>query len=268
MNSPRPLSAAPVTSFPARPANQKWTVRSKSLPQRAPRQTAVTRRYEVRWIDRTGQIDDFIRIAPAMPIFEAGFNAFTHGALIQTVDGPVAVEDLEPGMYIETASGRHVPLRWIGSITIIPGAPHTADRPEKLFRVTADALGLARPATDVTFGPGARLLNRTPEVRAETGSEAALAPVNSFADGVSVVEITPMSPTKVYHLALDSHDVILANGVEVESFHPGSDAIYSLTSEMHELFLSLFPHITGMDGFGRMLWPRFDPLAEELAGID
>ena len=260
MDYPRtlPVTAAKVAH---RPRNQQWTVKNPHQAPRpsAPRSVPLTRRYEVCWIDDLGNINEFMRVAPAMPVFEYGFNAFTHGALIATSVGNVAVEDLEPGMMLETASGAHVKLRWIGSMTIIPGAPYAGDEPDKIYRVMADSFGLARPAADVTFGPGARLLNRSPDIRHATGAAAALAPVAAFADGMSVIEIAPVSPTKVYHLALDSHEILLANGMEVESFHPGSEAVYSLTVEMNDLFISLFPHLQGIEGFGRMLWPRFDP---------
>ena len=238
--------------------NKPWTVLSASQSRPAPQTIPLTRRYEVSWIDDDGQFDSFIRIAPAMPVFEEAFSAFAHGVLISTTEGPVPVEDLEPGMGIETAAGAVAKLRWIGSITIVPGAPSANDDPQKLFRLTADSFGLGRPSTDVTLGPAARLLNRDPAIRNALGCEAALAPVSTFADGLGVVEITPVSPVKVYHLAFDGHHVIRAGGVEVESYHPGPDAHYSMSREMRDVFLSLFPHVATMQGFGRVLWPRFE----------
>jgi len=49
---------------------------------------------------------------------------------------------------------------------------------------------------------------------------------------------------------------------EVESFHPGPDAVYSLSDEMREQFIALFPHKKNLHDFGRMLWPRFDVTPE------
>lgn len=43
--------------------------------------------------------------APAIPLFENAFSAFTHGSLIQTTYGPIAVEDLQPGDMVQTATG-------------------------------------------------------------------------------------------------------------------------------------------------------------------
>lgn len=257
MSLPNPVSTGASVVRRHKP----WTIRSagQNAPaQSAPKTLGMTRRYEVTWIDDDGNVDDFLRVAPAMPIFEQAFSAFAHGAVINTAEGPVAVEDLVPGMMIETASGEHQQLRWVGAMTMIPGAPVADEGSQRLYRVTADALGFGRPTTDVTFGPAARILNRDPVIRQALGSEAALAPVTSFEDGVGVVALTPVSPVRVYHLALDGHHVIRAGGIDVETYHPGPDAHYSMSTELRDVFMSLFPHMSSLQGFGRVLWPRFE----------
>lgn len=258
MSVPRPIvgAAAPVSAYP--PVAAKWTAKKELRPRPQPKVVPYTRRYEIRWIDEDGQVEDMIRIAPALSEFEAGFSAFTHGALVTTDQGPVAVEDLDPGMQIATASGGYATLRWIGAMTLIPGAPHDGGQPAKLYRVVADGLGLGRPASDVTLGPAARLLDRSPETCRDLGSEAALAPVRAMADYETVIEITPVAPVRVYHLSFDGHHVIEVNGIEMESFHPGPDTAVNLSEEMRAQFLALFPHKSRLQDFGRMLWPRFD----------
>ena len=263
MNSPRVSAAVGGPSRHIPRPTKAWTVRSAPVQRRQVRQVALTRRYEVMWLNDDCQIEDFIRVAPAIPVFEQAFSAFAHGVLINTAQGPVAVEDLVPGMEIETANGGTTTLKWVGAITLVPGAPSASDEPQRLYRITADALGLGRPATDATFGPAARLLKRDPAIRNTLGAEAALSPVSAMEDGGSVVALNPVSPVRVYHLAFDSHQVIMANGVEVESYHPGPDAHYSMSQELRELFISLFPHIDSLQGVGRMMWPRFASAAHE-----
>ncbi len=240
--------------------NKPWTVRNPNPTTPAPTQQSVrmTRRYEVTWIDDDGNVENFMRVAPAMPIFENAFSAFAHGALVATSEGPVAVEDLVPGMYVETSTGDFERLRWVGAMTFIPGAQTHGEEPQKLYRVTADALGIGRPSSDVTFGPAARVLNRDPAVRAALGCDAALANVSSFEDGEGVIGLMPASPVRLYHLAFDGHQVIRAGGIEVESFHPGPDAHYSMSQELRQVFLGLFPYTETLQGFGRVLWPRFE----------
>ncbi len=103
MSSLRPNALVPQgTAAPRR--HKPWTVFSNTNPQPqrpAGRPIPLTRRYEVTWIDDDGQLDSFVRIAPALPVFEQAFCAFAHGALVSTTEGPVPVEDVEPGMVVE-----------------------------------------------------------------------------------------------------------------------------------------------------------------------
>lgn len=246
-----------------------WTVKRRTV-SRSPSpavavapKARVTRRFEAEWLEN-GEIRSDVTVAPALPAFEAAFNAFTHGALIQTSEGPVAVEDLGPGMMLECADGRHTQLIWKGAITLVPGAPTLGDDP-KLYRVMSDAFGLGRPVQDQTFGPGARRIDRDPKLRASIGADAALVPLANIADGHSVIEVTPVSPTRVYHLACEEHEVILAAGLEVETFHPGPETPISLPEEMLALFMQFFPHLAHIRDFGRLSTPRV--AQDELSGI-
>lgn len=259
------MSASPtLPQFPERSSRRvsdpAWTVRRQvSRPITAspqPPKARITRRFEIEWLDANGDVDSDIIVAPALPAFENAFGAFTHGVLIHTTEGPVAVEDLVPGMHLECANGRVVRLIWKGSITLVPGAPTMSDQPDKLYRVTADALGLGRPVQDQTFGPHVRRLNRDPKIRAALGTEAALVPLSAMADGHSVIEVTPVSPTRVYHLACEEHATILAAGLEVESFHPGPEMPLSLPEELMAVFMNFFPNIGHIHEFGRLATPR------------
>ena len=255
------MSYAPPTvpPFPElQPKPQPWTARRTSRP--APSTTAmpkarITRRFEMEWL-YNGDIIENIVVAPALPAFEQAFSAFTHGILIQTTEGPVAVEDLQPGMLLETADGAASQLMWKGAITIVPGAPTLSEEPSKLYRVMPDAFGLGRPLQDQTFGPAARRLDRDPLVRAALGTDKALVPLSAMADGMGVIEVNPVSPTKVYHLVCESHEMILASGLEVESFHPGPEMPLSLPAEILHLFMGFFPHLNGIRDFGRLNAPR------------
>jgi len=184
---------------------------------------------------------------------------------VQTTEGPVAVEDLYPGMFLECSDGRVSQLQWKGAITIVPGAPTLNDEPDKLYRVMPDAFGPGRPVQDQTFGPHARRLHVDPKIRATMGTETALVPLSAMKDGHSVIEVTPVSPTRVYHLACEDHIPIRAGGLEVESYHPGPETPLSLSAEMMELFLRFFPHAASLQSFGRLSMPRLT--ADQFASL-
>ena len=138
----------------------------------------------------------------------------------------------------------------------MPNAPTLSDEPDRLYRVMPDAFGLGRPVQDQTFGPHVRRLDRDPKIRASLGSDAALVPLAALVDGHSVIEVTPVAPTRVYHLACEDHATILAAGLEVETYHPGPETPLSLSEEMMMQFMGFFPHISAIRDFGRLLAPR------------
>jgi hypothetical protein len=222
-----------------------------------PKRTQLAgRRYDVLYLDDAGQIQDANIMAPALPGFEASCGAFAHGTLILTSEGPVAVEDLLPGMAVETRDKGPQQLMWVGSMMLVPNATAPGVEPATLTRVTDGSMGPGRPGRDLVFGPHARILRRNAACMSLFGTEAAFAPASAFTDGVSIIEVHPVSPVRVFHLLLDGQHVISANGVEVESFHPGRRDAIGVSDQLMPAFLSLFPHIKRLSDFGPMRVPR------------
>ena len=81
-------------------------------------------------------------------------------------------------------------------------------------------------------------------------------PVRALIDGMNDIEITPPSPVQVYHIALERHAVIFANGMGIEAYHPGQPAPAQTNAQMLELYLSFFPHIRRVSDFGPLAYPR------------
>jgi hypothetical protein len=216
----------------------------------------IKRRYEVSALDPSGAPLWFSRILPAQPHLDEAFAAFSRGTLIATADGPVAVEDLVPGMSLQTADAGLRPLSWIGSTMLAPCPGAARAEASPFTRIAADSLGLGRPMPDLVLGPRARMLFRHPGCRSLIGTETAFAPAAAFVDGVSVIALRLQQAMQVYHLSLDGQHVLLANGVEVESYHPGENAAALMDHANRVQFLSLFPHLDRLEAFGRMARPR------------
>lgn len=216
------------------------------------------RRYEAAWLTPSGDILDVRRIAPVHPVFEAAFSAFGRGALITTETGPCAVEDLLPGDRIVTSREGKQTIRWIGSVTLVPGTPGSA--PLRMTRLRADTFGPGRPTHDLVLGPTARILHRAPALATRIGTDRAFAPAESFADGTQVISLMPAAPVQVFHLITEVHDSLYANGLEVETFHPGRASDLNLGEELLSLYLTLFPQIRRLADFGPLSLPRIaDP---------
>ncbi|MEZ5733093.1 MAG: Hint domain-containing protein [Paracoccaceae bacterium] len=242
-------------STPA-PAPRSTTIYSPEAERKFVRPGHLTRRYEIAYLADDGSIEMTTSLAPAIPEFEEAFSSFARGTVIATTEGPVAVEDLVPGLEAITAEGRVETIMWIGSMTHFPSRASIGLDSAKMTRITAEAFGVGRPAPDLMLGSQARLLLRDARCGSVAQAEAAYAPASAFVDGVSIIEVTPAAPIAVYGIVLRRHGSLRAGGLEVESFHPGTGLAERLDQQMSNLFLSLFPHVRSYVEFGPMLYPR------------
>ncbi|WP_113911909.1 Hint domain-containing protein [Roseovarius dicentrarchi] len=230
-------------------------LRTQPLPPAYRRGTPVYDRQEPGQIARTlfqrndGSIEEARHILPAMPVFTAAFSAFARGTLIATTRGPVAVEDLQPGIKVLTNERGPSPLLWIGSMSLRP-AP-TPGGPARLTRIMTGALGMGRPMVDLMTGPGARIAQR-----GTARPDHVLRPVHDLIDGNSVIAITPPGTVDLYHIALHRHATITAAGLTVETYHPGPGFEAGLNHQQLAQFLALFPHIRRPADFGSLAHPR------------
>ncbi|UWQ78114.1 Hint domain-containing protein [Leisingera sp. S132] len=219
------------------------------------------RRYEVSCLLPGGGISETRHIAPALPLFEDAFCAFTRGSLVETAQGPIAVEDLLPGDEILTFGGGSQPLVWIGRTSVLPGRSGSRGRSCTLTSFMADSLGLQKPSASLVSGPAARLL-RTPPHLQGAGDEQLLTLASEFQDGMSIFETAPPAPVDLYHLCLPRHAVITVGGLAFETYHPGPDALKLASYAIKTLFLNLFAHTDSIQGFGPLAHPRADSISQ------
>lgn len=134
---------------------------------------------------------------------------FTTGTAIRTTRGDVPVEALRVGDTAVTATGAHRPIRWIGRRTLdCAGHPQPASvRP---VRVAAGAFGDGRPTADLALSPFHAV--------AATCVTEVLIPVCLLCNGTTIVRLAEAGSVTYWHVALDGHDLLLANGLPAESF--------------------------------------------------
>ncbi len=142
---------------------------------------------------------------------EGAPGCFVAGTLIATPSGQRAVESLVPGDLVLAADGRAMPVRWVGRSTAnrAEGKP-LLDLP---IIVRAGAFGENLPARDLGLSAGHAIL-----------LDGVLVNAAALVNGTSVVRDWSAPETYTYyHLELDTHAVILAEGLEVESFLGGAE---------------------------------------------
>ena len=130
---------------------------------------------------------------------------YARGSRIATDRGEVAVEDLAIGDLVVTASGETTPIRWIGWREI-DCASHP--EPEKVWpiRIAAGAIAPGAPVRDLFVSPGHCLF-----------FDDVLIPANLLANGSTIVQ-TPVAKVSYWHVELDRHDILLAEGLAAESY--------------------------------------------------
>jgi hypothetical protein len=131
---------------------------------------------------------------------------YCRGTRIQTADGEVAVENLKIGDRLVTVGGEILPLKWI------------------VRRSYRDWLAVGNPKLQpVCFKAGA-IANRVPARDLLVSPEHAmfldgmLVPARHLVNGKSILQLEGLEEIDYFHLELDRHAVIFAEGAAAESF--------------------------------------------------
>ncbi|MCG5244218.1 Hint domain-containing protein [Azospirillum doebereinerae] len=132
------------------------------------------------------------------------------GALIRAMSGDVPVETLKIGDFVQSAiTGEFRPIRWIGRRTLSGSALDT-ERLRKVHlpvRIARDAFGPAVPERDLHISPGHAI------ILGEHGVSARL-----LMNGTSIAQVEAMASIAYFHIELDTHDSVFANGLPIETY--------------------------------------------------
>ncbi len=166
---------------------------------------------------------------------DAWVICFLSGTTIATTTGDRKVEALAPGDMVLTADGGAKEVRWVGRST----HARTFADPARAYpvRIKQGALGENLPARDLLVSPGHAVLVRGVLVQAA-----------ALVNGVSVVRETPATDMfTYYHVELDSHELLFAEGVPAESFLMGGE---------HMVFDNIAERPASLGLPGEMPYPR------------
>lgn len=171
---------------------------------------------------------------------EPGVICFTPGTLIDTPEGKRPVEALRPGDKVATRDDGAQELLWIGSRRMsgarLYALPHL--RP---VRIRAGAFGIHRPDGDLLVSPQHRMLLKGPAARALFNEAEVLVQAVDLVNGTSVRIEDRLPEVHYIHLMFERHQVLWANGMESESFHPASTALDMIAPEQRAGLLSFCP---------------------------
>ncbi|WP_420858404.1 Hint domain-containing protein [Marivivens marinus] len=165
------------------------------------------------------------------------FPCFAKGTLIETDMGPLPIETLKAGDLVKTMDDGLMPILWIGSSTV-PG--YRAMAP---ITIEPGALGNYRR---LRVSPQHRMLVRDWQAELLFGDPQVLVAAKHLVNGRTIRE-TPCPKVTYFHMILDGHQVIYAEGCPAESLHLGSEAIEIMSDEARAEIAVLFPELDAAD---------------------
>ena len=188
-------------------------------------------------------------------------ECFLAGTNILTIDGSRAVEELEIGDKVKTFDGKIEEVKWIGKQTRHRFTAHpTRSLP---IQIKAGALGNGLPTKDLHVSPDHALL-----------VEGLLINAGALVNDISIVKTYPEQYV-YYHVELENHSLLVAEGAPAESFFPNQEdrALYDNGAEYEELYphgskLMLFPmdypRVSSYNKVPRYVRQKLMQIAEEL----
>ena len=184
--------------------------------------TATSYTYANGVLDLSGTTSGALRVqgAGGMNLSASSFNVqqngtdtvitaaacYCAGTLILTDRGEAPVETLGIGDTVITASGEHRPIRWIGHRSYI-GRFLAANPNVQPIRFRVGSLGDGLPLRDLVVSPEHAML-----------FDAVLVPAKALVNGSTIMQERGLERVDYFHVELDSHDVLLAEGAPSESF--------------------------------------------------
>ena len=182
----------------------------------------------------------------------------THGTSIETPSGETPVEALTAGMPVSLARGGAATVTWVGRRRLCPATSPDPASVQPIL-ISAGALGRGLPKRDLRLGPDTAIF------------VGLLLPVRLLVNGRSIVRLD-VDTVDCLHIALDGHDVILAEQAPVATaLDPGLRSLFANARvvDLRPAGTAITSPETLFDGeWLRAQRARLAIIADDLAGPD
>jgi hypothetical protein len=171
-----------------------------------------------------------------------GVICFTPGTRIATPYGARLIQDLRPGDRILTKDNGAQEILWTGHRRMTGARLHAMPHLRPI-RFKTGALGLDRPDGDLIVSPQHRMVLNGPAARALFNTEEVLVKAEDLLNDVTICVDHALREVTYVHILLDRHNIVWANGMETESFHPSNTALDTIEPAQREALMAILPGI-------------------------
>jgi len=172
----------------------------------------------------------------------AGVICFTPGTRISTPEGPRLIESLRPGDRILTKDNGPQEVLWHGQRKLT-GARLYAMPHLRPIRFRAGALGIGRPDEDLLVSPQHRMLVQGAAARALFNAEEVLVAAEDLVNDRTVSVDARLREVTYVHILLEAHQIVWANGLETESFHPSATSLETIEPGQRAALFDVLPEL-------------------------
>lgn len=172
----------------------------------------------------------------------AAMICFTPDTRILTPQGPRMIGSLMPGDPVLTRDNGPQPVIWTGHRRMTGARLHAMPdlRP---IRFRSAALGRGRPDGDLLVSPQHRMLVCGPAAQALFNTPEVLVAARDLVNDRSIGVDRSLREVTYVHILLEKHNIVWANGLEAESFHPSNTAMEMIDPAQRGGLLAVLPDL-------------------------
>jgi len=173
---------------------------------------------------------------------EPGVICFTPGTLVSTANGLVPVQDIRPDDVLLTKDNGPQKIVWQGQRKMT-GARLFAMPHLRPVRLRADALGGGIPDAELLVSPEHQIVLRGQAARNLFNEPEVFVQAKELVNDKTIWVDQNIREVTYIHLMFEQHQVIWANGVETESFHPAATCLDMVDPSQRQGLLDLVPEL-------------------------